>query len=196
MDNCATGNIISKLKDDHKQLIDHLSQARLPSLGTTVDDVFKKALLLYAASYYETLMTRILINLYEDNCCGNPILAEFVKNQALAHQYSKLFQWRDNNANSFFGLFGGNFKNYMKEKVKNSSNLSESVKAFLELGELRNQATHRDLATFSLDKTADEVFELYQQAELFIDMFSAEINDYIQSTQMCSELSTMMKTDQ
>lgn len=169
-----------KLKEEHQQVMEHLAQANLPSLKTTVDDVFKKFLLLSAASYIEAEMTNILINLYKDSCSGGSALSTFVKNQALARQYFTLFDWKAQNSNKLFSLFGADFKTHMIKKVKESRDLDESIQAFLELGLLRNNTVHENLAVYPLDKTADDVFNLYNRAHLFVNTFSDEISEYIE----------------
>lgn len=172
-------DVIVKLKNEHTQVMERLAQARLPSLEATVDDVFKKILLLCAASYCENRLTEILFNLYKDSCKGECALPTFVKKQALERQYFRLFDWKQQNANQLFGLFGNDFKTHMKKKVEDSRDLDESIRAFLELGRLRNQAIHENLATFSLDKNAEDVFQLYEQTHLFVEVFSSEIRGYI-----------------
>jgi len=97
------------------------------------------------------------------------LLREFVRNKAIARQYHTLFQWNAKNANSFFGLFGDDFKVRMKQRVAADTDLDEAIRAFLELGEQRNRLVHQDYATFSLEKTSEEIFELYRTASRFVE---------------------------
>ena len=48
----------------------------------------------------------------------------------------------------------------MRERVRVDLGLAESIRAFLELGNLRNEAVHENYAVFFLNKTVDEVFDL------------------------------------
>ena len=106
----------------------------------TLDDVFKKNVLLSAASYFEDRITTILTDLYVSNYPEGRVLAEFVKNQAIKQQYFKLFDWGAKSAKRFFKLFGEDFNKHMQEKVQDDYCLDDSIKAFLELGELRDKA--------------------------------------------------------
>ena len=50
----------------------------------------------------------------------NELLVSFVNNKAISRQYHTYFSWKDTNANSFFGLFGDIFSNFIKQEVRNS----------------------------------------------------------------------------
>ena len=144
------------------------------------DDVFKKILLLYAASYCEDRMSATLTDLYESSCAGKGALTNFVKNQALRGQYFKLFDWETQKATKFFKLFGQDFHEHMSSKIKNEPIWDNSIRAFLELGHLRNTAIHENLAMYNLDKTIEEVLKLYKDAAFFIEGFPAEIQNHIE----------------
>ena len=45
------------------------------------------------------------------------------------------------------------------------------MKAFLEIGNLRNQLVHENYADFRLDKTVDEIYGLYRTALYFLRVF-------------------------
>ena len=165
-----------------RELVVQLVQNDELSLAITVNDVFTKMLLLSAASYCESRTIDILIKLYEDRCGGGKTaLAEFVKSQALNRKYYQLFDWDARNTNRFFGMFGSGFREYMQAKLENNSEYKDRVKAFLELGKMRNEIVHENLATFNLGKNADEIFSLYRDSQLFLDMIDTEIRLYISS---------------
>jgi hypothetical protein len=105
------------------------------------------------------------------------LVEEFVRNKAVARQYHTWFKWGENNANQFFGLFGADFRAAMVNRVKASEELRESIKAFLDIGEDRNQLVHQDYATFPLEKTLEEIYVLYQKAMLFIETFPNALRD-------------------
>jgi hypothetical protein len=46
--------------------------------------------------------------------------------------------------------------------VKASPDLEKATKAFLELGDGRNRLAHENVTAFAMEKTADEIFHLYQ----------------------------------
>ena len=115
-------------------------------------------------------------------CEERSFLAEFVKNQAIGYRYSQLFAWKEGNANRFFGLFGSDFKEYMKTEIDADNNLKKSIEAFVELGRLRNQAIHENLITFSLIKSTNEIFDRYDEAKLFVEKFPTIVSRYIEQS--------------
>jgi hypothetical protein len=107
----------------------------------------------------------------------NPLVREFVRQKGLSRQYHALFQWDAKNANKFFSLFGDDFRRYAEKRVKSDTSLEDGVKAFLELGDARNRLVHEDFGNFTLEKTAEELFALFQRADAFaskIDVLLAE----------------------
>ena len=176
-----SSNSIGRILEDHERLVECLEAVGEVSLRIAMDSIFAKTLLLSAASYYEYLLTEVLIGLYESSNDGPTLLAEFVKNQAIGRRYAQLFDWTANNANRFFRLFGGDFSSYMQQTVHNDTELQESIRAFLELGNLRNQLVHENYAEFPLDKTVEEIFDLYQKARRFAEGFPEDIERYTNS---------------
>lgn len=59
----------------------------------------------------------------------------------------------------------------MEGQVMNDSVLARAVKSFLELGQLRNELTHLNFANYPLDKPVDEIYALYQEANVFVETF-------------------------
>jgi hypothetical protein len=104
-----------------------------------------------------------------ESTAGSVLIEEFVRNMAVARQYHAWFEWGGHNANKFFGLFGSEFRAMMAQRVKDSEALGVAVKAFLEVGNERNRLVHQDYATFSLEKTLEEIFALYQDACIFVE---------------------------
>ena len=68
----------------------------------------------------------------------------------------------------------------MVGRVREDKYLEDSVKAFLEIGNLRNQMVHGNYADFQLNKTVEEVYKLYQDATNFVDSLPAAIRDFIE----------------
>lgn len=63
----------------------------------------------------------------------------------------------------------------MIQKVKADNKLDESIKAFLEIGNERNKMVHQNFAEIIIDKTAEEIYKLYQTALYFIDTMKTEL---------------------
>jgi len=146
------------------------------SAQLAIEDHARKALLLSVASHFEHRLTGYLKQLCMMS--KNPLLTEFAVNKAVSRQYHTLFQWKEKNLNSFFGLFGSEFKQRMTSSVKTDLRLDCSIKAFLELGNLRNQLVHQDYATFPLEKTSDEIYQLYLDALYFVDAFPKRLDEF------------------
>jgi len=165
----AEETVIDKLYHDYKGLLDRIRQVD----GTApyvpiVEDNFKKALLLAAASHFEHQITRSLESFVEEQSKSDQF-TEFVKNRAIERQYFSYFNWDAKNANKFFALFGDGFLSYMESRVRDDEHLERSVIAFLAIGKKRNDLVHNDYASFPLEMTADEIYELYGKAREFTD---------------------------
>jgi hypothetical protein len=160
--------IIDKMFEDHKALLDLLASQKEISLASDADNKLKKVLLLSAASYFEFEIASAMMQFAEDASQKNVALVALVKSKAVKRQFHTYFQWDRNNANSFFGLLGEDFSSQCKAHVREQEGLEESIRAFLELGNARNEMVHENFATFPMDKTAEEVYELYRKALQFV----------------------------
>ena len=173
--------IVDKFHIETKELLELLDKHQEISLRNTADDCFRKALILAAASYFERKLTECVLDFVTAAIECNlrsALITAFVKNKAISRQYHTWSNWSEKSANSFFGLFGENFRDFMKMKVKNEPLLDESIKAFLELGEARNRLVHQDFGAFTLEKTSDEIYSLYQKALFFIDNVPTSLENY------------------
>ena len=178
---------IERLCEEHDELIEHLLATGRITWKTRADDQFAKALLIAVASRFEARLTACVVETFESATGGSDALVSFVQNQAVERRYHTWFSWGDaKNANRFFRLFGEEFKNVMEAKVKNDPDLDDAVKAFLELGRLRNELAHEDYATFSMQKTPDEVLERYRTAARFVDWFAGDLREHVATQQVGS----------
>jgi hypothetical protein len=139
------------------------------SLVLAAADSLRKGLLIGAASYFESRVCSIVISFVSRTAHRSILVEQLVRNKAIARQYHTWFSWGKANANQFFGLFGEGFKANMSDRVKESDPLRDSIAAFMELGTQRNSLIHQDYASFPMDKTLDEIYELYKSATLFVE---------------------------
>ena len=100
---------------------------------------------------------------------------------AIERRYHVWFDWRAHNANKFFRAFGSSFESFMKERVRLAYELDDSIRAFLEIGNLRNQMVHENFAVFYLDKTVPEIIDLYKKALGFVNAFPDDLRGYLRS---------------
>ena len=161
-------SVVAVFKAEHDALLGHLLQSE-PSLAVSSGQTLAKALLLAGASELEVDIIRVVVEFFDEITSSNDAAVKFVETKALKRQYHTLFNWDGNNANTFFALFGPDFKQYAGEQAKLNPELSSGIRDFLSLGSLRNQLVHGNFAAFSLGQTADEIFALYQSACVFRD---------------------------
>lgn len=156
---------------------DYLESNGEVSLRSSADESFRKVLLLAAASYFEHQVVRTILEYVVERTSDDPHIVELVRKKAIERQYHTYFDWRGNSANTFFGLFGSTFSDHMKALLKEDEEMRYAVRDFLELGNLRNQLVHQNFASFSLEKTVKEIYELYLSGIKFVDCLPAKLRD-------------------
>ena len=177
---------IEAMLEDHHRLIEILQSTDSVSLQATVESAFAKALLVAAASYFESRMTNAVLQIFQEETNGAESLVAFVRDQAVSRGYSSWFDWRSRNASQFFGKFGRGFRSFMDEQIKNDPNLAQSIHAFMEIGSIRNPLVHQNYAQFNLDKTVDEVHQLYESGLLFVEGFPLYMRQHINDERLGS----------
>lgn len=168
-------NIVEKIFEEFRVLIKYLEENNEISLKNEADNNFKKVLILTIASYFETKIIEILLSFISKKSNNDEIIVSLIKNKALNRQYHTFFDWNGSNANQFFSLLGEDFKKEATWDVKNDSIIGEGIKAFIEAGRLRNELVHRNFGIYTIDKTANEVLELYNKALSFINFLSQKL---------------------
>ena len=170
--------VVDELHESFVGLLSVLDEAGEVSLRAVADKNLRKSLLLAAASYFEHRMTETVMSFVEDATKGNVLVASLVRKKAVSRQYHTWFEWDGRNANSFFGLFGNDFRDFMKQRVRQDDELDGSVRAFLELGRERNRLVHQDFGTFPLEKTTAEIHALYTRAMHFVDAVPDALREF------------------
>jgi hypothetical protein len=172
------------LNQEYKTIVNYLNEQSQPSLASDVDKYFKKLFALSSASYFEHLIQEILIDFISKETNNNLKVISFFKKKAIGMQYHTYFVFGEkgnldkpgNNANTFFSLFGEEFKKDVEAEINADINLKSAVKAFLEIGHIRNLLVHSNFAAYNLDnKTADEIFDLYKKGFQFVDYIRAKL---------------------
>jgi hypothetical protein len=171
-----TDTIVDKIYNDFKGLLQYLEQNQQVSMINDADNNFKKVLLLSAASYFEHEITEILIKFVKIKSNDNKEIYSFIKIKGIDRKYYTYFSWEKKNANQFFALFGEEFKQEIINKINSESELEDSIKAFLEIGRLRNELVHENFASYPLDKTAEEIYGQYKQSLPFIELLSIKLS--------------------
>jgi len=176
--NGAPPTVVDRLHQDFAGLLAVLDEAGEVSLRTVADENFRKSLVLAAASYFERRMTESVLTFVEDATNRNVLIAALVRHKAVSRQYHTWFQWNESNANSFFGLFGNGFRDFMKARIRGDGELDDSVRAFLERGRERNRLVHQDFGAVPLEKTSEEIHALYRRAVLFVEAVPRALREF------------------
>lgn len=165
------------LHRDYSIIIDYLKETNQPSFASDLDKHFKKNLILSAASFFETEIQDILVNFVSNVSLNDMRVVSFLKKKGINMQYHTYFNWGEKNepgkpgkdANAFFSLFGEEFKSHCAKEIEADPNLDSGVKAFIEIGHLRNILVHSNFAAVNFDtKTTEEIYNLYKMASFFI----------------------------
>lgn len=171
-----TTTIIDQQYKSGNSLVDYLKSQQQLSFYAEAENNFRKTILLSAASYFEKEISETVIEFAKSHTNNNELIISLIKQKAVSRQYHTYFDWeKATNANKFFSLFGEDFKNKMIKKVKEDILLEASIKAFLEIGQERNKMVHQNFAEIVIDKTADEIYTLYQSALFFVDTVKKEL---------------------
>lgn len=171
---------VDQVYEEFQSTIEVLRRANEISLASRAEDLYRRTLVLAAASWFESLISDGIVRFASEISSGASPLVQFVKRRGIERQYHSLFDWEGKNANRFFSLFGPEFSRYMKDQLDSTPQLGNAVIAFLEIGNDRNRMVHENYATFSLNKTAEEVFALYQQATPFPVSFPEHLKSFCQ----------------
>lgn len=165
------------LYTEYLSVVGYLNENSQPSLSTDVNKYFKKIIVLSAASYFEHRIQEILVEFIVKKTNNDIPALNFFKKKAIGMQYHTYFSWGEKgdpdrpgkNANTFFALFGDEFKQQVVERLNQSQDITMAMKAFLEIGHLRNILVHSNFAAYDFDnKTTDEVIVLYKSGILFV----------------------------
>ncbi|MEV0138432.1 HEPN domain-containing protein [Streptomyces globisporus] len=163
--------------EDHRGVLEYLEDQQQASHHATLQTTLPKVLLLAAASEFEERVCGAI----RDHVTGHILdlkLLELIEQKAIRRQYHTLFDWDTRNAGRFWALFGQSFKAGMKAHCAQDPKLTAAISAFMEIGSLRNHMVHNNYASFVLEKTLDEVYDLYRQGDLFMD----QLPDLLQLT--------------
>jgi hypothetical protein len=166
--------IIDKAYEDNASLLTYLTERKEISLLRTVDDSFRKTLVLSAASLFEHQISEAIQGYCVRKSSSDACVLALIRIKALKRQYFTYFDWDNKRPGPFFALLGEE----IGEKLKIESRvdpLKSCVEAFLELGFLRNCLVHQNFAGYVFEKTNEEVYALYRHASVFVDRILKEL---------------------
>lgn len=174
----AQDTVVDRCWREFAEVAEMLQEAGELSLYNTMNDLFRKILLLTAASHFESEMQKSVESYVLESASGDELVASLVQKKAISRQYHTWFDWSRGNANQFFSLFGRDFLEYMKSQIENGNPTPNSVRAFIEIGENRNRLVHQNFGEFQMEKSMQEVYELYSEAKEFAEKFPSSFREF------------------
>jgi hypothetical protein len=139
------------------------------SLLNTFNTDLPRIFVVATASHFETVVTGHIRDFFAETSHAHPVVMGFVDKRALFRNYHTLFSWNENSVNSFFSIFGKDCGDHYKLLANNQEWLRDSAKAFLRLGQARNELVHGDFASHSPTFTAPEIQQSFSSAQRFVD---------------------------
>lgn len=162
---------IKTLYEEYGELIGFCRSNGQISFEMYINDIYKKSLLLSAASYFEVTITKTIHDFVNGKSRQNPEIVAFVDNKAIKRQYHTFFNWEGNNVNQFFGLFGDAFKRRAREEIQ-AKGLGEAEVAFLSIGQERNRLVHQNYIEAQINDTFEEIWIKYEKACDFVELIT------------------------
>jgi hypothetical protein len=142
------------------------------------DNQFRRTLVMAIGSYFEHEITEVVGAFVERETQRSEWVIAFAKSKGISRQYHTYFKWSDSNVNQFFAMFGPACRARHAADVRDSDVLKEAVKAFLQLGDLRNTLAHLNFATYVVEKTAAEVYAQFRVGVGFLDYVETLMETY------------------
>lgn len=174
---CDMENVsIERQYQDSQEIYSFLLNSKEISYATYVNEVYKKVLVLSAASYFEKQIVTLILSYANAVTNIDKRIVTLIEKKALERQYHTLFSWDANNTNSFWSLFGTDTKQKVREIITSNEVLKEAEKNFLEIGRSRNLLVHNNFAIFNLNITLEEIYSQYKSACKFLDFVESILN--------------------
>jgi membrane-bound lytic murein transglycosylase len=160
-------NAVDDLYLRYEELLEHIPTSDV-SLQNWAHENFRRVLVLTMANHLENETRTILVE-FARKKSGSDLVCSFMKN-SMERQYHTYFEWKGNNANKFFAFFGDTFKKEVTKDIASKDDVSEGMRAFLEIGRTRNILMHERLHAVNIgNKTAKEFYDSFKKALVFVD---------------------------
>lgn len=161
---------------DAKELSSYLMDKGEVSYTIYINDVYKKVLLLSSASYFEKMISSILIKFAKTASKNDIRLENLIQNKVIQRQYHTFFNWDSKNSNQFWGMFGNKQKEQVRSKIDCNAQLKLAEQAFLMLGKQRNLLVHENFAEQIINDTVEEIYNNYKKACMFVNFINEEFS--------------------
>lgn len=177
--------VVDRLFGEFNDLIKYLDERKEISLRSAAESNFSKSLLLAAASYFERRICSDMVAFVVEQS-HTSMVVDLVQRGAIRRQYHTFFDWDAGNANKFFSLFGNGFKEFMTARIREDTLIAAGIRNFIEIGRDRNRMVHEDFGTYTLEKTAEEIYIAYKSALVFVDGLAGLLRE-------CPQASALVK---
>ena len=154
--------------DEQVEVISVLQKQGEFSLAVTVQNIFSKSLVLTAASFFETEVRDVVTKSLSHRASHDQCIISFCRRKGIDRQFHTWFEWDRQNANSFFSLFGDDYRRNCVAIINERKELEKSVADYLFIGRKRNELVHQNFLTYSFDETADQVRDRIISAVYFV----------------------------
>ena len=155
-------------KDTIKIAKDHLNYHKM------------RIIVISSVSFFEQEIYKIIKEAYKAN--KNSTLEKFINN-ITQRRYFHLFDFKSNNINGFYGLFGEEFKEWCQKKEVEDG-MSESIAGFMLLNRLRNKLVHEDY-NYNIDYNYNAegehnkyLYETFEKACKMLNWLSKSLKEF------------------
>lgn len=138
-----------------------------PSSLVDYEDIFRKHLIVSAASYFEKEILGILETWCCQVCHNDEMIVTLVRKKALERQYFRYFDWNipaEKAVKNFFKFFGPRFADSAGAELTPPSELSEACKDFCQISHLRDTMVHNNYAAYSIELDSEQIYTKYKSA--------------------------------
>ncbi len=167
-----SATVVDNLYRGYQDLQSYLEEAGETSHAQFVREAFRRNLVVSGASLFEQFIKDAIDAFSDHRSNGDVAVITLVQMGVTSRNYHQMFSWDQRNANKFFGYFGSTSNSLgasMRQECGRSKELQEAAKAFMELGELRNELVHRNFALMSFEETVEESYARFQKAKKFVE---------------------------
>lgn len=168
---------VEELKFSADSIKGFLTEKGEISLVVIAEDVWRKSILIAAASHFEHELGVVIARSAQRFEIPGKFVS-LIDSKAISRQFYNYFDFKSSNTNKLFNSFGPECKDKAESKIKSSEKIRVAQSSFLKICSLRNQMVHSNYAAFSIDLTADEIYVMYRQGCRFIEFFEAIICDW------------------
>lgn len=167
---------IERQYQDSNELYTYLLDKGEVSFAIYINNVYKKVLVLSAASYFESKISELITQYAIKASRSDKRIVRLIESKVIQRQYHTLFDWNAKNTNSFWMLFGEETKKEVRQKINGDEKLKTAERCFIELGQQRNLLVHENFAEFDVNTTVEEIYNKYRQACDFISLIETVLD--------------------